>query len=252
MEEIKKHLELFEPIGLQDMDSVKLMNRTDTKFLFHISRFPLILKDLQKEYMILEISGKRICNYQTLYYDTDNLDLYMKHHNGRLNRYKVRCRKYVESNINFFEIKFKNNKSRTIKKRIKLENIEEILSSEAAAFLRKTSNIDANQLKPVCWINYSRITLVNKNFQERLTLDVNLEMKAGENQKHFETLVIAELKQDKTKEKSPFIKVMQNYRIKRNSISKYCYGITQLFPTVKQNRFKPKLLTLNKILYATF
>jgi hypothetical protein len=251
MEYIKKKLDLFEPISLNSMDSVKLMNRTDTKFLFHISKIPQILDALKNDYLILEIEGNRICSYETLYYDTKNFDLYMKHHNGRLNRYKVRCRKYVESDINFFEIKYKNNKSRTIKKRIKIAQIENILQSEAANFLHKHSNIEADSLFPVCWVNYARITLVNKNFQERLTLDIGLEMKKEDQYKQIESLVIAELKQDRSTEKSIFNKVMQENRIQKNSMSKYCLGVSLLYPTIKQNRFKPKLLTLKKLLYAT-
>jgi hypothetical protein len=103
---------------------------------------------------------------------------------------------------------------------------------------------------PVCWVNYSRITLVSKNMQERLTLDIGLTMKVETREKTYENLAIAELKQDKTAIKSPFSKIMGEFRIRKTSLSKYCLGVTQLFPNVKHNNFKPKLLTLNKILNA--
>ena len=44
------------------------------------------------------------------------------HQNKKLNRYKIRQREYLISDISFFEIKFKSNKGRTIKKRIKTKN----------------------------------------------------------------------------------------------------------------------------------
>ncbi|MBA3899884.1 MAG: polyphosphate polymerase domain-containing protein, partial [Bacteroidetes bacterium] len=174
MEQIKSLLNEFSPISLKEMDSVKLMSRTDTKYIFHISRFEKILNSLMKDYKVLEINGNRVCSYETLYFDTKNLDLYMLHHNGRVNRHKVRCRRYVESDLYFLEIKHKNNKARTIKSRIKLDEIALDFDKKSKKFIKSITNMDANELVPVCWINYFRITLVNRNMQERLTLDLRL------------------------------------------------------------------------------
>ena len=48
-----------------------------------------------------------------------DFDLYHRHHIGRSNRFKVRSRRYVESDLCFFEVKYRNNKGRTIKNRIR-------------------------------------------------------------------------------------------------------------------------------------
>ena len=48
------------------------------------------------------------------------MTLYHDHHNGKLNRYKVRRRRYIDTDTEFLEVKLKNNKKRTIKSRIKL------------------------------------------------------------------------------------------------------------------------------------
>ncbi|HET6244341.1 MAG: polyphosphate polymerase domain-containing protein [Bacteroidetes bacterium] len=250
-EQIMQELKDFRSLNLNEMDNVKLMNRTDIKFVFHLDKLKIVLQNLKENYKVLEIMNNRISNYETLYFDTEKYDLYLNHHNGKSNRYKIRCRKYVESNLNFFEIKFKNNKSRTIKNRIKLESIEQSLSKAAKKFLRSIANIKAESLKPVCWINYSRITLVNNDLTERVTLDIDLTMKNEQGEKTFEFLVIAELKQDGNSIKSFFHQVMNKNKIRKISISKYCFGITQLFPKIKQNLFKPKLLTLKKIMYVT-
>src|SRR5438105_3236213 len=119
------------------MDGVKLMNRTDTKFTFNLDQFEDILSDIIENYYVLEIDGKRISRYKTLYYDTTKLNLYIKHHNGELNRYKIRHRSYVESDIGFLEVKFKNNKGRTIKDRIKKKDVPKEWEGEAEIFLNK-------------------------------------------------------------------------------------------------------------------
>ena len=72
-------------------------------------------------YKVLTISGLRQGRYETRYFDTADYEMYTKHHNGKLNRYKVRFRTYVDSEMNFFEVKFKTNTGRTRKSRVKCE-----------------------------------------------------------------------------------------------------------------------------------
>lgn len=241
----------FNPITLAEMDSVKLLDRTDTKFIFHRSLLPHILTSIESNYRVLEIEKVRVNDYETLYFDTANLDLYLRHHSEKLNRYKVRFRKYVSSNLHFFEIKFKNNKSRTVKTRVVRPEIEYTIKDSARKLLLETTKLDPDQLLPALWVNYSRITLVNNNLEERLTIDLNLTFKNDSTEKSYGDLVIAELKQEKASKRSHFFRTMMDCCIRTNSISKYCLGVTQLYPNIKKNNFKPKLLTLNKILHAT-
>ena len=94
------------------------MNRIDTKYAVPISVLPAILEAAQADYFAQEIDGQRIATYDTMYYDTDTLDMYVRHHDRQLVRQKIRVRQYVESDLTFLEIKRKNNKGRTKKKRI--------------------------------------------------------------------------------------------------------------------------------------
>jgi hypothetical protein len=237
----------FEPIDLKEMDSVKLMNRTDTKFLFMMSRFENIIKELKQYYRVLEVNGQRLSRYKTLYYDTGDLDLYKEHHNGKLNRYKIRHRTYIESDIGFVEVKFKNNKGRTIKKRVKERVPPAIWEGENVNFLNETQPFEPQTLVPTIWVNYKRYTLVNKTDPERLTIDVDLEFIKETTTKKMEGLVIAEVKQEKRKA-SPFLKMMKRYRIRSGAISKYCLGIALMFNEVKKNNFKRKLLRIKRII----
>ena len=108
----------FIPIQLEQMDQVKLMNRIDQKFWFHEARLQHILDSVQSHYYVLDIEDQTEFPYSSTYYDTPENRMYTKHHNGNLNRYKIRRRSYLSSGISFMEIKFKNNKGRTNKKRI--------------------------------------------------------------------------------------------------------------------------------------
>lgn len=240
-------LNQFNPITLQEMDGVKLMDRTDTKFTFNINELPIILEEAKNYYRILDVEGNRISRYKTLYFDTQDFDLYNEHHSGKLNRYKIRHRTYVESNIGFLEVKFKNNKGRTLKTRIKEIEVPELHTGKAFEFLKKSLPFDPLILLPKIWINYSRITLVNKTSAERLTLDLSLEFEKDGKTECLDQLVIAEVKQD-SKIASPFISIMRQKHIRQGSISKYCFGIASSYSEVKTNNFKRKLSNVKKII----
>ena len=240
-------LSQFEPTSLGEMDRVKLMDRTDTKFTFHISQLEQLLNDVKDDYKVLEIEGKSVSRYKTLYFDTITLNLYLRHHNGQLNRYKVRHRTYVESNLGYLEVKFKNNKGRTVKNRIKDIEVPENWSEKNYAFLKNILPFEPSILVPTLWINYSRLTLVHKTNAERLTIDLDLEFIKDGKTVNLSNLVIAEVKQEKRKT-SPILTVLKKYHIREGSISKYCMGIAMTTYTIKKNNFKQQLLHLKHIL----
>ncbi|HRH66918.1 MAG TPA: polyphosphate polymerase domain-containing protein [Bacteroidia bacterium] len=230
------------------MDNVKLLDRVDTKFMFRESYLPELLEQMKKDYFVLEAGEKRYTHYETLYFDTEHFGLYLRHHNGKLNRFKFRSRKYVESNLHFFEVKFKNNKGRTVKDRIKRPEIVQQISDKSEELVRSISTVDPRTLHAKLWVNYLRMTFVNKHSQERLTIDTELLFKDSRQTVDYRGLVIAEVKQGSSRDKSPFIDLMRKYSILQKSISKYCLGVISLNPEIKKNNFKPTILYLSKLL----
>jgi hypothetical protein len=243
-------LSAFTPVSLEEMGRVRLMNRRDTKFVFTEEMLPAILQDLLSEYSVLEVNNTRALRYQTDYYDTPEFFHFQQHHNKHLNRYKVRTRRYLESNDSFFEIKFKNNHGRTIKERISLGDGEDGINERVRAFLRRKSLLNGSLLEHKLRVNYHRVTLVSKHQAERVTIDFDLSYSNGACQQSYERLIIAEVKQE-NKSRSPFTALMRKKRIRCFSISKYCLGIITLYSHVRHNLLKPKLRYLNKLSYAT-
>jgi hypothetical protein len=240
----------FDPITLAEMDRVKLLDRTDTKFVFNYDRLPTILNSLGEYYKVLDVNGIKQNRYETLYFDTADFKLYYDHHNGRSCRYKVRYRKYVDSDLVYFEVKYKNNRGRTIKSRVKQKNITDVIEGQATELINKKTPLRPEDLQSKLWVNYSRITLVNKTTTERLTLDLDLQFKKGDKVFSRQNLVIAEVKQEKIGA-SPFLQVMKKNHLRQGSISKYCFGVMTLIEDIKKNNFKSNLLTLNKLCHAT-
>ena len=243
--EIEQQAASFESISLAEMDSVKLMDRTDTKYLIPLALFPCILQELVGRYRVLTINETKLCRYQTLYYDTADLRLYLAHQAGKLNRFKVRARTYVDSNQHFFEVKRKNNRGRTIKKRIPCTHISPTLTAEARQFLSRETSLPDRHMEGLFWVDYTRMTLVNYASAERLTIDFNLTFRQETGAISYPELVVAELKQERA-QASSFRLLMKQYGIRKGSISKYCFGVTSLYPGIKQNNFKRHWQTIRK------
>ena len=193
---LKSELSRFEKITLSEMDNVKLMSRTDTKFAFNISILPKVLEKLSQFYRVMEIDGDRLHHYKSLYFDTEDRKFYTEHHNRRVNRNKIRFREYVGSDLTFLEIKLKNNKGKTIKKRIKVDSISEKITEKQQEYIDKiigyTIKVNAKQ-----WIKFSRVTFVHKTKKERLTMDINLTFNNKKDEGDLKNIVIAEVKQER-------------------------------------------------------
>lgn len=246
LENFESILAEYAPITLKEMDGVALMNRTDTKYVFHLAQLLEILKRVKSDYRVLEIGGMRASRYKTLYFDTPDLDFYIKHQNGKKNRYKVRSRKYVDSDLCFLEVKFKNNKGRTVKTRVTVDDFELDLSQDSNDFISETAGQDFN-LRPALWNSFKRITLVNQDLPERLTIDTELAFEIDGEHKTMKNLVIAELKQEKANRHSPFAKAVKELGIRPERISKYCLGVAMMKEDVKKNTFKKKIMKIEKL-----
>ena len=138
----------FETVSLDDLDRVRLLDRKDTKFVFNQIDLQHILEKLKPFYRILEINNDRVYTYDTTYFDTDNFLFYVQHHNGSRNRFKVRFRKYSSNKKSYFEIKIKNNKNRTVKKRLKVDEINEHLGNQEMDLVSKITGLSPSQLTP--------------------------------------------------------------------------------------------------------
>lgn len=246
MQNIKNILDKLDPISLKEMDSVSLLDRIDTKYIFRTELLQDFLKNLTESYFVLDINGIRMSRYDTIYFDTENLDFYRHHHNGKLNRYKIRERCYTDSGLSFFEIKYKNNKSRTIKKRIKIDSISDAIIPKAKEFLMQKTGMDSDLFFAILQVKYTRITLVSKFSQERVTIDLDLSYKSNGVNFSYPSVVIAEVKQGKN-QTSPFINIMKENHIRSSNLSKYCIGIVATNKEIKNNNFKEKVLYLKKL-----
>ena len=237
----------FPPITLAQMSSVKLMNRTDKKFVTTLPMLLRLLDMAREDYYVQEIDGERNMLYDTTYFDTSDFDMYNDHQHGHANRQKIRFRTYVSSHLQFMEVKTKNNRGRTKKKRIEVADMD-LHDSVKRDFLRQHLHFDVDALIPHMHNYFRRVTLVNKAMTERLTIDTQLQFHnlLTDADKDMGALVVVELKRDGLVF-SPVLEKLRQLRILPHGFSKYCMGAAMTNPGLPINNFKPKLIDVRKI-----
>lgn len=250
MDRIAEKTLLLPPITLEEMSGIKLMNRTDTKFVATIEQLHAFLLAVRGKYYIQEINGKRIASYHTTYYDTADYDMYTMHHAGRQVREKIRVRTYLDSDDTFFEIKNKNNHGRTKKKRISVASQQSVAQEHDSIipFMAKHAWYTIDHISPVIENWFNRITLVNFGKSERLTIDFNLHFHhlKSDGRDSLRRVAIIELKRDGNVP-SPALDLLRDTRIKRSGFSKYCIGSALTNSKLKRNNFKERLTMIHKM-----
>lgn len=224
MNQIDEILQSYKPITLEEIDTINLMDRIDTKFIVPIS----VLYDLLEvisDYYVLEINGFRNSLYDTTYFDTINYDMFMDHAYDIENRQKIRVRKYLCNDLKFLEIKTKVDEGRTLKKRIKVKH-KGLKRKKNQEFIKEHSKYDLSVLQKSLRTKFERFTLVNPEKTERITIDTSLHFinKKMNKEVYVEDVAILELKRNK-KQDSRIKAFLDEHDIKSIGFSKYCFGM---------------------------
>jgi hypothetical protein len=242
-------LSRFMPVGISDMEHANLQDRRESKYLLTLRQAEDLISQLPDSYRVFEVDGRRIQTYSTMYYDSPGLDLYLDHHNGRKPRYKVRSRSYVGSDLNFLEVKEKKNTGRTVKHRIRTENVVTRFGSDLKEFLASCLPYDSSQYMPVLINTYHRITLVSAIGPERITLDINLKYHSDRVDILLPGIVIAELKRSTVHTLSPALDCLNQMRVRPKGFSKYCIGISLIYgDIVRYNNFRITLRYMDRLI----
>lgn len=247
---LSRLVEQLPAISLDQMSSIRLMNRTDTKFVTDLSTLAELIRRAEGSYYSQETCGHRISPYRTVYWDScDGHVMFRTHICGHAPRTKVRVRTYLDTNHTFLEVKKKNNHGKTAKTRVPVPSIEAVMENGAGeAFLTEQTGFTFGEIAPTLGNEFRRITLVNFGMTERLTIDVDLSFHNYETgtDARMDNVAVIELKRD-GRVPSPVLDILRALRVKPAGFSKYCVGTSLTNPGLRQNRMKPRLRKINKI-----
>lgn len=243
---IEQLLTGFDTLPLDQLESSGLFqNRVDRKYVLPSDKLDELLRFLQESYRVLEVDGKRCFSYQTRYFDTGSFDFYFQHHRDKPSRVKVRERTYLESGLQFVEVKQKEANGHTRKFRTPQQTLE-----SAGAFIESHAGFPAESLSCTLQSRYQRITLFHKTELEKVTLDLGLSYCTDADEQGFPNILLLEIKTP-GRTASKLIGWLKEQGIREGSLSKYVLGLISLHPELKHNRFKKAFTNiLNKNNYG--
>ncbi len=247
-DDIRVCIASYNTISLEETEAVKLMHRVDTKFLVRTEDAAQLLLDLRPDYRVLEIASQRVGAYESTYYDTNDRQMFLMHVTGRFPRYKVRDRLYSQNGLRFLEVKQKNNTGRTSKRRIPFAKDN---NGGTESWLSEQTPYETENLTPALINNFDRITLVNKEQTERVTIDFNLcfHIPNGSRTPVYDRVAVVELKQDKTA-RSRVRETLRSMGFRPGGVSKYCVGMLLLNNHLHYKRYKPNFSKFLNIQYV--
>lgn len=241
----------FVPISLKVLESkAGMLERIDNKYVVTKELLDQAAPELSKHFDVLDINGYRDFTYDTCYFDDGDFKSYFDHHQARHRRVKVRMRKYVESELCFVEVKLKDKRGTTVKKRLSCDpNGFGILDEKAERFIEATYENLYNrpflgEVSRNIDMQYKRITLVAKNGGERMTMDNSLHFfMNGKSRLVDPALFVIESKSAKGNGVADRI-LRRLHQHPTKHVSKYCTGMATMRGDLKQNNFRRALRKL--------
>ena len=226
-------------VGLEEALSLaQLTTRLDLKYLVPREALPALLGHLPHHLAALDIDGRRIFGYESLYFDTESFALYRQHVQGRRKRYKTRIRSYSDTSDAMFEVKLKGPRGQTVKQRLPYDYERRgELTYEGRLFLdtvvADAYGVIVPTLRPALTTTYRRATLVDLELRTRVTIDVNLSWFDPERSQQVDHLALIETKS--TLGPGPVDALLGSMGVRPVRISKYCLGVALLHPDTAAN-----------------
>lgn len=223
-----------------------LLDREEHKYVVDADALSESFAALRRSFDVLEIAGHTTFTYDTVYYDTEDLLCYRQHAQGKRLRAKVRSRRYVDSDLLYFEVKLKGRRGRTIKHRFRYEHHGEV-TTEARNFLAESAGDEYGFDLATTWsaslaMTYRRMTLVGRQSPERVTIDFGLRFDDGPHAVVTpRRTVIVEVKSPNGRGVAD--EIFRQSGVRPESCSKYCVGLVLTADGLPYNRFAKTLRT---------
>jgi hypothetical protein len=241
----------FAPISLAVLNAkAAMLERLDNKYVVRAPVLKRALADLANAFDVLEIDGRRGFVYETCYFDDAQLRSYHDHHQGRRQRMKVRVRHYVDAALCFVEVKLKDKRGVTVKKRMPYRpaafgTLDDAAREHVRRCWRELYGREFDRLlAPVLTMRYRRVTLVAREGGERMTIDSGIAFDAeGAARATDEDIFIVETKSANGNGLADRV-LRRLHQHPTNSCSKYCVGMSLTGTVERFNRFLPALRKL--------
>ncbi|MDP3961273.1 MAG: polyphosphate polymerase domain-containing protein [Pseudorhodobacter sp.] len=230
-----------------------MLERLDNKYIVSHAILDQAAPAFAEVFDVLEIDGLRAFTYDTCYFDDHKRQSYFDHHQGRRRRCKVRVRKYSDAGLCFVEIKLKDKRGVTVKRRMSYDSdLFRVLDNAAMDHINAShqglyGEAFPLDLCPIIEMRYRRMTLVAREGGERMTIDSDIEFRSGSMlRKVSKDMVIVETKSARGNGLAD--KVLRACHLHPvPGCSKYCIGMAALEKVNRMNHFLPALRMLGMV-----
>lgn len=234
-------------VGLEELNNAAaLQTRVDRKYVIPVLQAMQLLSSLDAGVRVLEMAGLRTFEYDSVYFDTPQLDSYLLAARGRRRRYKIRTRTYVDSAASFLEVKTEGGREATVKERIPYGPADRSrITAEGLAYVNDTlaaavGAVPAGPLGPVLETRYRRTTLFLPASGSRATLDEAVTwQRPGQTPWLLDGAIVLETKSGSTA--GPLDRHLWANGIRPSRISKFATGMAALCPELPANRWHSTL-----------
>ncbi len=234
---------MFDDLDVVDLDTLNaaasLQERVDRKYILDSTQLAQMLEGLGGGLSVLQIDGERRFGYESVYFDTPDLESYRAAAQKRRLRYKVRTRTYLDTETSMLEVKTRGRRGLTVKRRQPHGfGAQAVLDSEAREFVDTVSGRPGlgARLSPVLTTRYLRTTLVDLDTPARITIDSDLRCSDSSG----DTLRLDNRSVVETKSAgspSPADRWLWANGIRPEKISKFGTGLAALHPELPSNKW---------------
>lgn len=244
-------LTTFAPVSLEELvGEAALLTRLDRKYVLPANALPTVLDRMPAGVRVLEIERQQTFGYRSIYFDTAGLDAFHAAARQRRRRFKVRVRTYLDSGLDFVEVKTRGGRGQTVKERIPYAGDGVDLGSAGRAYAAHTLSAagispEGLDFQPVMATYYRRTTLYVPSTGSRVTIDTDLTWQLPDGSAvHMPHSVIVETKTARAA--SDVDRLLWSLGHRPRAISKYATGLAALRPELPANRWRPVLRNFTK------
>jgi VTC domain len=234
-------------VGLEELNTAAaLQTRVDRKYVVPRGAAELLLGSFTAAVRVLDMDGVRSFAYDSVYFDTPELDSYLLAARGRRRRFKIRTRTYLDSNLSFLEVKTEGAREATVKERIPyLLADRNRMTADGLDYVNETlvaaiGDVPAGPLEPVLSTRYDRTTLYLPESGSRPTIDSDVTwQRPGGRPWVLDGAVVLETKSGSAA--GPLDRHLWAHGIRPCRISKFATGMAALCPGLPTNRWNRTL-----------
>lgn len=248
-------LELLSEFSISNPENTRVSIPTLTKskpsrYVIPLGLLFKFLETVRDHYEVMPLSSELVTLNSMVYYDVPGYRLFRDHMNGKAGRCQVKLKTSPEFQAPVLEVKFRSNKGTTGKHLLTLQkDLFHFLPDEVKDKFSLITGMSVSDLRPVVGSSSGKFVLLGRMHHERIEVDAEIRFSLpGIGEKEL-ILPLAVVRISGNQGQDTLAtRFFGDLRIRPFSFSRYLLGGSMLLTDQKTNRYKNKILQLQKMM----